>query len=51
MLPKGQVKSARITFRATAAQRKALEKQAKREGKSLGKYIVDVLQNSIERGD
>jgi predicted HicB family RNase H-like nuclease len=50
-LPKEQVRSVRITFRVTAALRKALEKRAKQERESLGKYIAGVLQSTIERGE
>ena len=52
-LPKKQRRSVRITFRATAALRKALKKQAEREEKTLGTYIADVLQSKIddERGE
>lgn len=46
-IPKEQRRSEKITFRATAALRKDLEKRAKREKKTLGSYIADVL----ERGE
>lgn len=50
-IPKRQRRNKRITFRVTAALRKALNKRAKREKKKLGAYIADVLQNEIERGE
>ena len=50
-LPKQHVRSAKLSLRMTAALRKALEKKAKREAKSLGAYICGVLQSMIdERG-
>jgi len=48
-LPEAQRRSAKISFRATKALRKALDQKAKQEGKSMGTYIVDVLQIQIER--
>jgi len=48
-MPKAQRRSAKITFRTTPALRKALDKIAKQEGKTVGTYIADVLQNEIER--
>ena len=49
-LLKKERRSERITFRVTAALRKALKKKAEQENKSLGTYIVGVLQSMIERG-
>ena len=51
ILPKDKLRSEKITFRATPALRRALEKRAQREKKTLGTYIVSVLQNIIERGE
>lgn len=53
-LPKKKVRSAKLSLRMTAALRKALERRAKRECKSLGAYICGVLQSRIdedERGE
>jgi len=47
-LPEAQRRSARITFRATTALRKALEEKSKKEKKTLGTYIVSVLQSAIQ---
>ena len=52
-LPRKKLRSAIFNFRMTASLRKALERRAKQEGKTLGKYINDVLQSKIddERGE
>ncbi len=50
-LPKKQRRNVKITFRVTAALRRGLQKQAKRERKTVGTYIADVLQNVIERDE
>jgi predicted HicB family RNase H-like nuclease len=50
-LPKSQRRSAKITFRATLALRKALDDKAEQEGKTLGTYIADVLQRETERSE
>jgi predicted HicB family RNase H-like nuclease len=50
-LLKKQRRSERITFRVTAALRKALKKKAEQENKSLGTYIVGVLQGMTERDE
>ena len=47
-LPKNKVRSAKLSLRMTAALRKVLERRAKRECKSLGTYICDVLQSKID---
>ena len=52
-LPKKLARSAKLSLRMTASLRKALERRAKQEGKSLCAYICDVLQSKIddERGE
>ena len=50
-LSKKKVRIAKVNFRMTAGLRKALEKQAKHEGKSLSGYITDILEKSVERGE
>jgi predicted HicB family RNase H-like nuclease len=50
-LPKRHVRSAKLSLRMTATLRKAVEKQAKRENKSLGTYVANVLQAQIERSE
>jgi hypothetical protein len=50
-LPKAKRRSVKITFRATSALRKALDKNARREDKTTGTYIADVLQKQIERSE
>ena len=52
-LSRKKVRGVKFNFRMTANLRKALERRAKQEGKSLGTYICDVLQSKIddERGE
>lgn len=50
-LPKKQRRSEKITFRATAALRQALEKKAGQKKKSLGAYIASVLQDKIDEDE
>jgi predicted HicB family RNase H-like nuclease len=49
-IPKHQRKSVRLSFRVTAALHKSLVETAEREGKSVGKYISDILANVVEGG-
>lgn len=50
-LPKDKAQSAKISLRLTPALRRAVEKRAKQEKKSMCKYIVSKLQSIIERGE
>ena len=52
-LPKKKVRSAKLSLRMTDNLRKALERRAKQESKSLGTYICNVLQSKFddERGE
>ncbi len=49
-LPKAKRRNVKVSFRATAALHKAVVEAAKREGKSVGKFITDTLANAVEGG-
>jgi predicted HicB family RNase H-like nuclease len=49
-LPKAQRRSVKVSFRATAALHSAVVEAAKREGKSVGKYITDALAQAVKGG-
>jgi len=51
ILPKDKLRGEKISFRAIPALRAAIEKQAKRERKTLSAYIVGVLQSMTERSE
>jgi predicted HicB family RNase H-like nuclease len=46
-LPKAKRRSVRLSFRMTAALHKAVLEAAKREGKSVGKYVTDAVEASL----
>jgi len=50
-LPKDQLKSVKVFFRATPAFHKALLKAAKRQGKPLATYISDTLAKIVKGGE
>jgi predicted HicB family RNase H-like nuclease len=49
-IPKAQRKSVRLSFRVTASLHKAVVEAAKREGKSVGRFITDTLVNAVKGG-
>jgi predicted HicB family RNase H-like nuclease len=49
-LPKAERRSVKVSFRVTATLHKAVVEAAKREGKSVGKFITDGLVTLVEGG-
>ena len=49
-LPKTERRSVKVSFRVTAALHKAIAEAARRESKSIGKYISETLEGRIEGG-
>lgn len=49
-LPKAEHKSVRLSFRVTTGLQKAIVLAAKREGKTVGRYITDTLVNAVKGG-
>ncbi len=49
-LPKAERRSVKVSFRVTAELHKVIAEAARREGKSVGKYITEALESRTEGG-
>ncbi len=50
-IPKAQRRSVKLSLRITAALRTALGKAAKTQGKTIGSYVNDILENAVKGGE